>query len=358
MAFTWREQLANNAILFIDVLETDLTREVPPHIEPARIARYAQVTMKTQSGEGAQGLAWYAYNNCEFETAMEWFQRAVAWFPKQDTVYGYALTLQRLNRHREFIEIVNRYDGLFPKVVGLVFRDDLYHPPNPCDRNGVAQMAGSRSSAGRGVSTASIGQDAGRAAGGGAPPVGSTDPAAILRAMRRVARADFPMTVAPENPLRFVTRGSMALDRGGRPVQALPVQAFRIDHPASRALIARRVPGVDVMPYERLGIALLPAWDGATTVKIRNASYYSAAVGTIWAEENSAPVRAASMAPTPVRLEQAPAFALITLAAVLRSSTVRGREGVRAANRRWARRAPASEPASPRNMPPASAAAA
>jgi cellulose synthase operon protein C len=63
---------------------------VPPHIEPARIARYAQVTMKTQSGEGAQGLAWYAYNNCEFDTAMEWFQRAVAWFPKQDTVYGYA----------------------------------------------------------------------------------------------------------------------------------------------------------------------------------------------------------------------------------------------------------------------------
>ena len=62
VAFTWREQLANNAILFIDVLETDLTKEVPPHIEPARIARYAQVTMKTQSGEGAQGLAWYAYN--------------------------------------------------------------------------------------------------------------------------------------------------------------------------------------------------------------------------------------------------------------------------------------------------------
>jgi tetratricopeptide (TPR) repeat protein len=288
VAFTWHEQLANNAILFIDVLETDLTREVPPHIEPARIARYAQVTMKTQSGEGAQGLAWYAYNNCEFETAMEWFQRAVAWFPKQDTVYGYALTLQRLNRHREFIEIVNRYDGLFPKVVGLVFKDDLYHPPNPCDRNSVAQMAGSRLSAGRGViadrSTASIGQDAGHAPGGGgaARPVGSSDPAAIFRAMRRVARADFPVTVAPENPLRFATRGSIALDRGR------PMQAFRNDHPVSRTLIARRVPGVDVMPYERLGIALLPAWDGATTVKIRSASYYSAAVGTIWAEESSA----------------------------------------------------------------------
>ncbi len=307
VAFTWHEQLTNNAILFIDVLETDLTREVPPHIEPARIARYAQVTLKTQSSEGAQGLAWYAYNNCQFETAMEWFQRAVAWFPKQDTVYGYALTLQRLNRHREFIDIVNRYDGLFPKVVGLVFKDDLYHPPSPCDENGVARTAGSRSAAGRGASadrtTAGLGQDAGPAPGGGgaARPVASTDPAAIFRAMRRVARTDFPISVAPENPLRFATRGSMALDRGNP-----SVQAFRIDHPASRTLIARRVPGVDVMPYERFGIALLPAWDGATAVKIRSASYYSAAVGTIWAEENSAPVRAASMAPTPVRPEQRP----------------------------------------------------
>jgi tetratricopeptide (TPR) repeat protein len=245
VAFTWREQLANNAILFIDVLETDLTREVPPHIEPARIARYAQVTMKTQSGEGAQGLAWYAYNNCEFETAMEWFQRAVAWFPKQDTVYGYALTLQRLNMHREFIEVVNRYDGLFPKVVGLLFKDDLYHPPNPCDRNAVDQIASPRPSAGRNLdtirSTASIAQDASHAAGGAgaARPVGSGDAAAIYRAMRRVARSDFPMSVAPENPLRFATRGSMPLDRVGR-----SAPRFLVDRPSSRPLLARRVPGV------------------------------------------------------------------------------------------------------------------
>jgi cellulose synthase operon protein C len=50
VAYSWREQLANNMILFIDILETDLTKEVPPFVEPARLARYAQVTTKTQSG--------------------------------------------------------------------------------------------------------------------------------------------------------------------------------------------------------------------------------------------------------------------------------------------------------------------
>jgi cellulose synthase operon protein C len=188
-----------------------------------------------------------------------------------------------------------------------VFKDDLYHPPNPCDGNAVARVASAHPSAGRDLeayrSTASIGQDASHAPGGGAArPAGSSDAGAIARAMRRVARADFPISVSPENPLRFATRASMPLDRAGR-----PALAFRTDRRLSGPLVARRVPGVDAMPYERLGIALLPAWNGATTVKIQNASYYSAAVGTIWSEENSAPVRAASIAPTPARPEQPPA---------------------------------------------------
>src|SRR5262249_12907870 len=162
-----------------------------------------------------------------------------------------------------------------PKVVGLLFKDDLHHPPNPCDRNVLAQIAGSRTSPGLDAhrSTASIGQDA--SPGGGARPVGSD---AAPRIMRRVARAAFPISVPPENPLRVSTRGSLRMDRAGR-----SAQGFLVDPPLS-ALSARRVPGVDAMPYERLGIALLPAWNGTTAVRVRNASYYSAAVGTIWAE--------------------------------------------------------------------------
>ncbi len=111
--------------------EVDAPR--PPAIEPARIARYAQVVTALTSGEGAQGLAWYAYNSCQFDTALEWFQRAVAWMPSEGTVFGYALTLQRLKRQRPFLEIVNRYDGLFPKVVDLVFRETTDGSPLPCD---------------------------------------------------------------------------------------------------------------------------------------------------------------------------------------------------------------------------------
>ena len=56
VAFAWRGPLVNNGILFIDLLERDLTREVPPYIEADRLARYARATMEMSSGEGAQGL--------------------------------------------------------------------------------------------------------------------------------------------------------------------------------------------------------------------------------------------------------------------------------------------------------------
>ena len=135
VSYAWRGPLVNNSILFIDLLERDFTKEQPPFIEPERVARYAQVTVQTESGEGAQALAWYAYNTCQYPLALRWFERAVAWLPKEATVYGYALALQRMHKAKEFRDVVNRYDGLFPKVVQLAFDDGRRPPPPPCEAN-------------------------------------------------------------------------------------------------------------------------------------------------------------------------------------------------------------------------------
>ena len=102
VAYAWREPLVNNDILFIDTLEGELTLDPPPPIETERLARYARVTLDMASGEGAQALAWYAYNTCRFDTAVDWFKRAMAWYPKETTALGYAITLRRLKRSRAF----------------------------------------------------------------------------------------------------------------------------------------------------------------------------------------------------------------------------------------------------------------
>ena len=294
VAYTWREQLSNNMILFIDILETDLTKEIPPFVEPERLARYAQVTLKTQSGEGAQGLAWYAYNTCQFQTAHDWFTRAVAWFPKEATVYGYGLTLQRLGKRHELVEIANRYDGMFPRVVGLLFRDDYIHPPTPCELRAHPQLATRVKlrpdpdmtdtgyiPAGAGYTQTAL------------PATASKDKSAAADpfAGRRIARADFPISVNPENPLRFPLRGGTPGDRGSR------IGQFRTDGPFNPPRLARRVPGAEAMPYERYGVTLLPAYNGVTAVSFHAGAYRAAANGTMWAEENPAPVSGASIAP-------------------------------------------------------------
>jgi tetratricopeptide (TPR) repeat protein len=269
VAFAWREPLVNNAILFIDVLEGELTQAQPLAIEPERLARYARVTLDSRSGEGAQALGWYAYNACQFETALDWFQRASAWLPKEATIYGQALTLQRLKRNREFSELVNRYDGLFPKVVALALPEQRGEP-GPCDPQAPRKLA---AETGRPGLTAAIRIP---------QPAGTAAPDAALT----MKRAGLPTAVSPENPLRFPES-----DRVGG---ALRPRAQDV-----RPLVARRVGGVPAMPYEPLGFTLLPGWNGQAGPD-DSAAERLPARGTLWAE-TAAQARAAGGTVAPER---------------------------------------------------------
>ena len=291
VAYAWRQPLVNNGALFIDILENDLTLEVPPFIEQDRLNRYARVVMETAAGEGAQGLAWYAYNSCQFEVALEWFRRGVAWAPKEATVTGYALTLRRLKRTREVAELANRYDGLFPQLIALIFPDETYHPPTPCDLPGVAQAKP------RPVVVDNVTVP-------GSARMPSPEVIDELRAkrrdaearefMRRVARepkinrAEFPIAVDPQNGLRAAAAPTppqtrpLALDQAQAPSTASqrePAQPI--------PLVARRVPGVGTMPYERYGYMLLPGWDGATQPSSPTHAALIAPAGTLWAEQRA-----------------------------------------------------------------------
>ncbi|GAC1328656.1 MAG: hypothetical protein NVSMB26_04180 [Beijerinckiaceae bacterium] len=305
VAYAWREPLVNNAILFIDVLEAELTKPDPPQLEPDRLARYARVTLETASGEGAQALAWYAYNSCQLPVALEWFQHAVAWKPKEQTVYGYALTLRKLKKAKEFAEIVNRYDGLFPSVVGLLFPDDGYHPATACDlrddpslaRQALAAPTNSRSPGA--PATAAFGNYA--VAFGGVPrPMGAAVqqtiplPQSAVSPLQRVKidPKEFPISVDMQNPLRYGLAGGPRVPQpASAPSLALPNASMSplIEEPqVAASLVARRVIGVGPMPYERYGFSLLPGWNGKVAATWPAYSTQSAAAGTLWNDETMA----------------------------------------------------------------------
>ncbi|TGD95932.1 hypothetical protein [Methylobacterium nonmethylotrophicum] len=267
VAYAWREPLVNNTLLFIDILERDLTRATPPAIEPERLRRYAEVTAATASGEGAQALAWYATNTCQFDAALAWFRRAVAWFPKEATVYGYALALQRAGQQRAFVEVVNRYDGLFPRVIGLLF-DPRPDRPSPCDA--ATQRPPETAARGTYLDLAPRPEPRGRVPN----PEALAAPAAPL-----VRRSDFPLAVAMENDLRAAPAGS--------PVPAVTLPTTR---PAGRVpTTARRVPGVGPMPYERFGFSLLPAWTGEAGPSVPSAAERPAPLGSLWSAMQAVP---------------------------------------------------------------------
>lgn len=315
VAFAWREPLINNSILFIDVLERDLTKQVPPFIEPERLHRYGQVTIDMASGEGAQALGWYAYNSCQYDVAYEWFQRAVAWYPKEATVYGLALSARRAKK-KDFFEIVNRYDGLFPKVIETIFPDGYQRPPSPCDliASGVASRranAGAPASApqpqaawSRHINAAASSPAASRhpgwggqasVQGSGAPAFNQQESGWGLQPLPpgddklpKFGRDEFPVAVNPENPLRFSASGKLM----GRPstmaATTMVAQGGFGPEPwrGPQQLVARRVPGVAAMPYERWGFALLPGGNGLQTPDAPH-SAARAPAGTLWATEQA-----------------------------------------------------------------------
>ncbi|GLS47084.1 hypothetical protein [Methylobacterium brachythecii] len=279
VAYAWREPLVNNMLLFIDLLETDLTREIPPAIEPERLKRYAQVTAATASGEGAQALAWYAYNNCQFDVALGWFKRAVAWFPKEATVYGYALSLRRMRQQRAFIETVNRYDGLFPKVVDLLFQPPSDHPM-PCEQAPARPVAQAVSTAPvTGYLDLSARADGTVTSRRGRVP-GPDDLAASAGTAPLVRRSDFPIAVLMENDLRVAPTAA-----ADSPAVELRWPAHAMGRPAT---IARRVPGVGAMPYERFGFSLMPAWTGEEAASMPTAAQKPAPTGSLWSDQHPA----------------------------------------------------------------------
>ncbi len=212
VAYTWREQLANNKILFIDILETDLTKEVPPY-RRAGAARplCARSPSRRSRGRGRRAWPGTPTTPASSRPRIEWFARAVAWFPKEATVYGYGLTLQRLGKHHDLVEIANRYDGMFPRVVGLLFRDDYIHPPTPCEIKAHPELARVKlrldpDMTDAGYVPAGAGYTQTALPHAAKPKTAPGDPFAG----RRIARADFPIPVNPENPLRFPLHGGTA----------------------------------------------------------------------------------------------------------------------------------------------------
>lgn len=280
VAYAWREPSSANSILFIDILAEQLTQGKVA-LEPERLARYAEVTLQTASGEGAQALAWYAYHSCQLDAALEWFRRANAWFPKQTTTFGHALVLRRLKRTQEFLDLVNRYDGLFPMTVALLFADGASSANDPCDRTTAASIEVKPALTGSSSIQRAIRDKARLPQSTAVVPLPAMLRPEQVRERSVPKASEFPIAVNFENPYRSPS--------GVRhTAQVSQARAWRLADQPPTVLDARRISGVGQMPYEKYGVALLPGWNGATQPALSDDLRLRPPRGTPWSEQSDA----------------------------------------------------------------------
>ncbi|MER2607270.1 MAG: hypothetical protein ABTQ29_15665 [Siculibacillus sp.] len=102
--------------LFLDLAAADLTSPRPPAIPAERLARFATLTEKLESGDAAQALAWYAFSARQYAPARAWFTKAMAWRPSVKSAEGHLRSLLALNDREAFARLEVDYRGRFPDL--------------------------------------------------------------------------------------------------------------------------------------------------------------------------------------------------------------------------------------------------
>ncbi len=130
LAYRWREADPALTLLYLDSVEADLTKPKPVALAPDRLKQFGGVTTTTQSGDGAQALGWYAYNVGQYKAALAWFQKAMAWQPRDSTALGVALSLKQTGDKAALAAFLKDNGPTFPSLVALIdTRTSLKAPP-------------------------------------------------------------------------------------------------------------------------------------------------------------------------------------------------------------------------------------
>jgi len=108
---------AEVAALFLDLVAADLGGANPAPLPPDRLKRFVEVIEKLESGDAAQGLAWYAFKARQYEPARAWFAKAMVWRPSAKSAEGHLLALKALGDRPTFEKLSGDYRDRFADLV-------------------------------------------------------------------------------------------------------------------------------------------------------------------------------------------------------------------------------------------------
>ena len=105
-----------NKKLMIEITSTQLNDAAAPALSPDELAIFIQAVDETKSPEGAQNYGWRLYNAGDLAGAQTWFQKSAEWRQNESAAFGLIVTARRLNKMKDYADLVGKYKPLYPKV--------------------------------------------------------------------------------------------------------------------------------------------------------------------------------------------------------------------------------------------------
>lgn len=108
--------LADGPIFLMNVLSPKFAKPKRGSITEEILIAYTTAILETSSANHSEVLGWYAYNSRQFDAAYAWFSKAVEWDESEDRLKGLALTLLRLGKKNDYVDLKDQYVDLYPGI--------------------------------------------------------------------------------------------------------------------------------------------------------------------------------------------------------------------------------------------------
>ncbi|HXT07788.1 MAG TPA: hypothetical protein VN715_12730 [Roseiarcus sp.] len=129
IAWGWRNRWPALNALFLDIAAAELDRKDGPALAPARLQRYLVAIEADRSAGGAAAMAWRQYRLEAFDSAADWFRKALAWSkagaPPQTLIEGYVLALQGAKKFDAAEAVAAKWRSASPELNLVYIRSEL-----------------------------------------------------------------------------------------------------------------------------------------------------------------------------------------------------------------------------------------
>ncbi len=129
IAWSWRDRWPGLRSLYLEIAAAELDRKDGAPLAPERLQRFLDAIVADRSVAGASAMAWRQYRLNAFDSAGDWFQKALAWTrggaPSRSLVEGYVLALQGARKFDAAEAVAAKWRSASPELNLIYFRSEL-----------------------------------------------------------------------------------------------------------------------------------------------------------------------------------------------------------------------------------------